>query len=148
MRSEPASTTLLAIQNLRFVVLAQNVESLGLCVCPRQHIGRGIIALKMNRSYGGDAAAEGRTRRELRENSYDRLANLRVLLEKRMLEIEVRGDIGSLLEAEFLRWGRRAAHNDLIFAVALASWKAGGQPISLYGPAPLPLYAEAKWGKL
>ena len=29
------------------------------------------LALEMNRSYGGDAAAEGRTRRELRENSYD-----------------------------------------------------------------------------
>jgi hypothetical protein len=75
-------------------------------------------------------------------------SRISVLLEKRMLKIEVPGDIGSLLEAEFLRWGRRAAHNDLIFAVALASWKAGGQPISLYGPAPLPLYAEAKWGKL
>jgi hypothetical protein len=78
---------------------------------------------------------------------HDLLANLRVLLEKRMLEIEVPRDIGSLLEAEFLRWGRRAAHNDLIFATALASWKAAGQPISLYGPALLPLY-EDKWGKL
>ena len=29
------------------------------------------LALEMNRSYGGDAAAEGRTRLELRENRYD-----------------------------------------------------------------------------
>ena len=45
MGSEPASTTLLAIQNFRFIVLAQNVESLGLRVCPRQHIGRWIITI-------------------------------------------------------------------------------------------------------
>ena len=34
-----------AIQNFRFIVLAQNVESLGLRVCPRQHIGRWIITI-------------------------------------------------------------------------------------------------------
>ena len=83
-----------------------------------------------------------------RSAAKDLLANLRVLLEKDMLDLEVPGDMRQLLEAEFLRWGRRSAHNDLIFAIALACWKAGGQPISLYGPAPLPLYAEAKWGKL
>jgi hypothetical protein len=43
-----------------------------------------------------------------------------------------------LLRTEFLRWGRRSAHDDLIFAVALACWRAGGQPIPLYGPEPIP----------
>ena len=70
---------------------------------------------------------------------YDLLANLRVLLEKRMLDIAVKGGPAEALRAELLRWGRRSAHDDLVFAVALACWKAGGQPLSLYGPAPLPL---------
>ena len=48
----------------------------------------------------------------------DLLANLRVLLEKRMLAIEVKGDA----------------------AVALACWKAGGQPFALYGPGPPPTH--------
>ncbi len=68
----------------------------------------------------------------------DLLANLRVLLEKRMLAIEVKGDAAAALRSELLRWGRRSAHDDLIFAVALACWKAGGQPFALYGPGPLP----------
>lgn len=70
---------------------------------------------------------------------HDLLANLRVLLEKRMLEIAVTGHAAEALRAEFLRWGRRSAHDDLVFAVALACWKAGGQPLSLNGPGPLPL---------
>ena len=69
----------------------------------------------------------------------DLLANLRVLLEKRMLSIEAKGDAAAALRSELLRWGRRSAHDDLIFAVALACWKSGGQPLSLYGPGPLPL---------
>jgi hypothetical protein len=55
-----------------------------------------------------------------------------------MLEIEVRGDIGNLLEAEFLRWGRRAAHNDLIFAVALASGKPEANPSPSTAPLRFP----------
>ena len=71
---------------------------------------------------------------------HDLLANLRVLLEKRMLEIDVPPSMAALLRTEFLRWGRRSAHDDLIFAVALACWKAGGQPISLYGgTGPIPM---------
>ena len=68
----------------------------------------------------------------------DLLANLRVLLEKRMLAIEVKGDAAAALRSELLHWGRRSAHDDLIFAAALACWKAGGQPFALYGPGPLP----------
>jgi len=76
---------------------------------------------------------------------HDLLANLRLLLEKRMLEIIVPGDMETLLRGEFLRWGRHSAHDDLIFAVALACWKAGGQPISLHGNVPLPLiYPEVR----
>ena len=70
---------------------------------------------------------------------YDLLANLRVLLEKRMLEIAVAGSAAEALRHELLRWGHRSAHDDLIFATALACWKAGGQPLSLNGPGPLPL---------
>jgi hypothetical protein len=70
---------------------------------------------------------------------YDLLANLRVLLEKRMLTIDATGAIAAALRAELLRWGRRSAHDDLVFAAALACWKAGGQPLSLNGPGPLPL---------
>jgi hypothetical protein len=70
---------------------------------------------------------------------YDLLANLRVLLEKRMLVIAAPGPIAEALRAELLRWGRRSAHDDLVFATALACWKAGGQPLSLNGPGPLPL---------
>ncbi len=60
----------------------------------------------------------------------DLLANLRVLLEKRMLEISVTGDSAEILRSELLRWGHRSAHDDLVFAVGLACWKAGGQPFS------------------
>ena len=70
---------------------------------------------------------------------YDLLANLRVLLEKRMLEIAVTGSVADALRTELLRWGRRSTHDDLIFATALACWKAGGQPFSLHGLGPLPL---------
>ena len=69
---------------------------------------------------------------------YDLLANLRVLLEKRMLEITFAGSAAEALRTELLRWGRRSAHDDLVFAVALACWKAGGQPLSLSGSGPLP----------
>lgn len=69
---------------------------------------------------------------------HDLLSNLRVLLEQRQLEIDVPPEIGRLLEQEFLRWGCRSAHDDLVFAVALACWKAGGQPLpSNSGPLPL-----------
>ncbi len=70
---------------------------------------------------------------------HDLLANLRVLLEKRMLEIAVSGDAAAAFRSELLRWGLRSAHDDLVFAVALACWKAAGQPLSLSGPGPLPL---------
>jgi hypothetical protein len=70
---------------------------------------------------------------------YDLLANLRVLLEKRMLGIAAPGPIAEALRAELLRWGRRSSHDDLVFATALVCWKAGGQPLSLNGPGPLPL---------
>lgn len=70
---------------------------------------------------------------------YDLLANLRVLLEKRTITIAATGAIAEALRAELLRWGRRSAHDDLVFATALACWKAGGQPLSLNGPGPLPL---------
>ncbi len=43
----------------------------------------------------------------------DMLANLRVLLEKRMLEIAVTGSAADALRTELLRWGRRSAHDDL-----------------------------------
>ena len=69
---------------------------------------------------------------------HDLLANLRVLLEKRMLEIMFAGDAAEALRTELLRWGRRSTHDDLVFALALACWKAGGQPLSLSGPGPLP----------
>jgi hypothetical protein len=72
----------------------------------------------------------------------DLLANLRVLLEKDMLDLEVPGDMRQLLESEFNSWGRRSAHNDLIFAIALACWKAGGQPIVPHIPGPLPMYPK------
>jgi hypothetical protein len=75
---------------------------------------------------------------------HDLLANLRVLLEKDMLDLEVPGDMRQLLEAECLRWGRRSAHNDLIFVIALACWKAGGQPIAQHIPGPLPMYPIAR----
>ena len=77
---------------------------------------------------------------------HDLLANLRVLLEKRMLEITVSGPPADALHTELHRWGRRSAHDDLVFAVALACWKAGGQPLSLYGgQGPLPLiYPEVR----
>ena len=70
---------------------------------------------------------------------YDLLANLRVLLEKRMLAITVTGGPAEALRSELFRWGRRSAHDDLIFATALACWKAGGQPLSINSPGPLPL---------
>lgn len=70
---------------------------------------------------------------------HDLLANLRVLLEKRMLEIAVSGDAAAAFRSELHRWGLRSAHDDLVFAVALACWKAAGQPLSLSGPGPLPL---------
>lgn len=70
---------------------------------------------------------------------HDLLANLRVLLEKRMLEIAVSGDAAAAFHSELLRWGLRSAHDDLVFAVALACWKAAGQPLSLSGPGPIPL---------
>lgn len=69
---------------------------------------------------------------------HDLLANLRVLLEKRMLAIAVAGGAAEALRAEFFRWGRGSAHDDLVFAVALACWKAGGQPLSLSGLGPIP----------
>jgi hypothetical protein len=77
---------------------------------------------------------------------HDLLANLRVLMEKRMLEIHVRGPNAEALKTEFLRWGRRSAHDDLVFATALACWKAGGQPLPmLNGPVPIPhLYPEVR----
>ncbi len=70
---------------------------------------------------------------------HDLLANVRVLLEKRMLRIAVAGEAAEALRAELLRWGRRSAHDDLVFAVALACWKAGGQPLFINALAPLPL---------
>lgn len=70
---------------------------------------------------------------------HDLLANLRVLLEKEMLHFLIPAEMAALLRTEFLRWGRRSQHDDLVFAVALACWKAGGQPIPFYGPGPLPL---------
>ena len=69
----------------------------------------------------------------------DLLANLRVLIEKRMLTIRKGTQTAEALRAELLRWGRRSAHDDLIFATALACWKAGGQPFNLYGSGPIPL---------
>jgi hypothetical protein len=74
---------------------------------------------------------------------HDLLSNLRVLLEKRMLEITAPGEPANLLHSEFLRWGRRSTHDDLIFAVALACWKAGGQPMPVYVQGPLPLIYPA-----
>ena len=69
---------------------------------------------------------------------HDLLANLRILLEKHMLEICLPPRMADLLRTEFLRWGQRSAHDDLIFAVALGCWKAGGQSIPLYGSGPMP----------
>ncbi len=75
----------------------------------------------------------------------DLLVNLRVLLEKRMLEVAVAGPATQALQTELHRWGCRSAHDDLVFAVALASWKAGGQPFNLHGPGPLPfIYPELR----
>jgi len=69
----------------------------------------------------------------------DLLANLRVLLEKRMLEVTDTGREAENLRHELVRWSRRrATRDDLIFATALACWKANGQTLSMYGPAPLP----------
>jgi hypothetical protein len=70
---------------------------------------------------------------------HDLLANLRILLEQRTLEIAVRGGAAEALRTELHRWGRRSAHDDLVFAVALACWKAGGQLFPLFGPSPVPL---------
>ena len=70
---------------------------------------------------------------------HDLLANLRVLFEKRMLTIKKGIAAAEVLRTELLRWGRRSAHDDLVFATALACWKAGGQPFRLYGAGPLPL---------
>ena len=76
---------------------------------------------------------------------HDLLANLRVLLEKRMLAIAFTGPASELLRTELQRWGCRSAHDDLIFAVALACWKAAGQPFNLHGPGPLPfIYPELR----
>ena len=69
---------------------------------------------------------------------HDLLSNLRVLLEKRMLTIAARGPASEALRTEFLRWGTRSAHDDLIFAVALACWRAGTPPRSLHGAGPIP----------
>lgn len=70
---------------------------------------------------------------------HDLLANLRVLLEQRTLEVAVRNDAAAAFRTELLRWGRRSAHDDLVFAVALGCWKAGGQTFHLHGSGPLPL---------
>ena len=77
---------------------------------------------------------------------FDLLSNLRVLLEKRMLEIAVEGPIAETLRTELFRWGRRSTyHDDLIFATALACWQAGGQSWSFDVPHPLPLvYPEVR----
>ncbi|MCC6536002.1 MAG: hypothetical protein IT162_00525 [Bryobacterales bacterium] len=77
---------------------------------------------------------------------HDLLINLRVLLEKQMLEIAATGPQAEALRAELYRWGQRSAHDDLVFAVALAAWKAGGQPLhQLHGPNPIPLlYPEVR----
>jgi len=76
---------------------------------------------------------------------FDLLANLRVLFEQRLLKITVAGSIADALRNELLRWGRGSRHDDLVFASALACWKAAGQPIPLYGPGPLPLlYPEVR----
>ena len=76
---------------------------------------------------------------------HDLLCNLRVLLEKFMLEVTVTGPLAEALRFELHRWGRRSAHDDLVFALALACWKAGGQPLSPFSPGPLPLiYPELR----
>ena len=71
-------------------------------------------------------------------SSHDLLSNLRVLLEKRMLTIAVHGPASDALRTEFLRWGTRSAHDDLLFAVAIACWRAGSPPRSLHGAGPIP----------
>jgi hypothetical protein len=71
-----------------------------------------------------------------RSAAKDLLANLRVLLEKRMLEIDDPGDIASVLSAEFLRWGQRSEHDDLIFAIAPASGKPAANQSPNTSPAP------------
>ncbi|MBM3786532.1 MAG: hypothetical protein FJW30_19410 [Acidobacteria bacterium] len=58
----------------------------------------------------------------------DLLVNLRVLLEKRMFSVTAAGSAVEQLRAEFHRWGRRSAHDGLIFAIALAAWKAEVRP--------------------
>ncbi|MBM3793495.1 MAG: hypothetical protein FJW31_05390 [Acidobacteria bacterium] len=76
---------------------------------------------------------------------HDLLANVRVLLQKRMLTVAASVPHVETLRSELLRWGNRSAHDDLVFAVALAAWKAGGQPLTLNGPGPLPLiYPEVR----
>jgi len=74
---------------------------------------------------------------------HDLLANLRVLLEKRMLRIAIAGGTAEAFRTELHRWGRRSAHDDLVFAVALACWKAGGQSFYSSGPIPL-IYPEVR----
>jgi len=69
---------------------------------------------------------------------HDLLSNLRVFLEKRMLTIAVRGPAAEALRTELLRWGTRSAHDDLIFAVPLACWRAGTPPRLLHGAGPIP----------
>ncbi|MCC6539430.1 MAG: hypothetical protein IT162_17900 [Bryobacterales bacterium] len=70
---------------------------------------------------------------------HDLLGNLRVLLEKRMLTVAASGPHVETLRSEFLRWGDRSAHDDLIFAVGLAAWKASGLPLNLDGAGPIPM---------
>ncbi len=70
---------------------------------------------------------------------HDLLVNLRVLLEKRMLAVVDTSPHAAAFREELCRWGRRSGHDDLVFAVALAAWKAGGQQFQIHGSGPLPM---------
>lgn len=60
---------------------------------------------------------------------HDVLSMLRVVLEQRRIAISRGCPAAANLRSELLRWGNSSSHDDLIFATALAVWRALTPPL-------------------